>query len=38
LAGQLAAVCEPATANRLASILHERFPQESPGGVAGIPD
>ena len=38
LTGKIAPMCEPETANRLASILSERLPQESPGGVAGIHD
>ena len=38
LTGQLAAACQPVTANRLASILSERLPWESLDAVVGSPD
>jgi hypothetical protein len=38
LTGQLSAACQPATTNRLASILSERLPWESLDGVVGTSD
>jgi hypothetical protein len=38
LTGQLAPLCEPATAERLVAILSERLPRESLDDVVSIPD